>query len=475
MERKNAWKAYTAADDEAVESLARDYIDFISTCKTEREAAARAIELARAAGYVSLEEARAQGKPLAPGDKVYASNFGKSVMLVQLGASPLEEGFNILGAHIDSPRMDVKQNPLYESKDFALLDTHYYGGIKKYQWVTLPLAIHGVVVKEDGTKVALNVGEDPADPVFCVTDLLIHLGAQQLEKKGAKVVEGEDLDVLVGSRPLAVSKEDAKNAAEGSIEEMAAKEPVKAALLKLFQGKYGFDEEDFLSAELEVVPAGRARELGFDRSMILGYGQDDRSCAYPSLVAQLEAHDLDRTAVCLLVDKEEIGSVGATGMTSRFFENTVAEVMDLAGEPGELALRRALAASNMLSSDVSAGVDPLYLSAFEEKNAAFLSRGVVFNKFTGSRGKSGSNDANAEYMAKVRAVMDKGGVSFQTAELGKVDVGGGGTIAYILAKYGMNVIDCGVPVLSMHAPWEVTSKADIYEAKKCYTAFLAYA
>ena len=475
MERKNAWKAYAAADDEAVESLARDYIDFISTCKTEREAASRAIELARAAGYVSLEEARAQGKPLAPGDKVYASNFGKSVMLVQLGTAPLEEGFNILGAHIDSPRMDVKQNPLYESKDFALLDTHYYGGIKKYQWVTLPLAIHGVVVKEDGTKVTLNVGEDPADPVFCVTDLLIHLGAQQLESKGAKVVEGEDLDVLVGSRPLAVSKEDAKNAAEGSIEEMAAKEPVKAALLKLFQDTYGFDEEDFLSAELEVVPAGRARELGFDRSMILGYGQDDRSCAYPSLVAQLEAHDLDRTAVCLLVDKEEIGSVGATGMTSRFFENTVAEVMDLAGEPGELALRRALAASNMLSSDVSAGVDPLYLSAFEEKNAAFLSRGVVFNKFTGSRGKSGSNDANAEYMAKVRAVMDKGGVSFQTAELGKVDVGGGGTIAYILAKYGMNVIDCGVPVLSMHAPWEVTSKADIYEAKKCYAAFLAYA
>ena len=475
MERTNAWKAYGAADEEAVESLAADYIDFISTCKTEREAAARAIELARAAGYVSLEEARAQGKPLAPGDKVYASNFGKSVMLVQLGRAPLEEGFNILGAHIDSPRMDVKQNPLYESKDFALLDTHYYGGIKKYQWVTLPLAIHGVVVKKDGTTVAINVGEDPADPVFCVTDLLIHLGAQQLEKKGAKVVEGEDLDVLVGSRPLVVSKDDAKNAAEGSIEELAAKEPVKAALLKLFQDKYGFEEEDFLSAELEVVPAGRARDLGFDRSMILGYGQDDRSCAYPSLVAQLEAGDLDRTAVCLLVDKEEIGSVGATGMTSRFFENTVAEVMDLAGEPGELALRRALASSNMLSSDVSAGIDPLYLSAFEEKNAAFLGRGVVFNKFTGSRGKSGSNDANAEYMAKVRAVMDKGGVYFQTAELGKVDIGGGGTIAYILAKYGMNVIDCGVPVLSMHAPWEVTSKADIYEAKKCYTAFLAYA
>ena len=475
MERKNAWKAYGAADEEALESLAADYIDFISTCKTEREAAARAIELARTAGYVSLEEARAQGKPLAPGDKVYASNFGKSVMLVQLGRAPLEEGFNILGAHIDSPRMDVKQNPLYESKDFALLDTHYYGGIKKYQWVTLPLAIHGVVVKKDGTTVAINVGEDPADPVFCVTDLLIHLGAQQLEKKGAKVVEGEDLDVLVGSRPLVVSKDDAKNAAEGSIEELAAKEPVKAALLKLFQDKYGIDEEDFLSAELEVVPAGRARELGFDRSMILGYGQDDRSCAYPSLIAQLEAGDLDRTAVCLLVDKEEIGSVGATGMTSRFFENTVAEVMDLAGEPGDLALRRALASSNMLSSDVSAGIDPLYLSAFEEKNAAFLSRGVVFNKFTGSRGKSGSNDANAEYMAKVRAVMDKGGVYFQTAELGKVDIGGGGTIAYILAKYGMNVIDCGVPVLSMHAPWEVTSKADIYEAKKCYTAFLAYA
>lgn len=475
MERKNAWKAYSEEDLVKVTNLANSYIDFISSCKTERECAAYVMETARAAGYRSLEEVRAAGRALKPGDRVYASNYDKSVMLVQIGKKPLEEGFNILGAHIDSPRLDVKQNPLYEQNDFALLDTHYYGGVKKYQWVTVPLAIHGVVVKKDGTKVQVNVGEDASDPAFCVTDLLIHLGADQLKKDGGHVVEGEDLDVLVGGRPLVVSEEDAKAAPKGSAEAMAAKEPVKAAIVKLFREKYGFDEEDLLSAELEVVPAGRARSCGFDESMVLGYGQDDRVCSYPSFIAQLQAGDLERTAICLLVDKEEIGSVGATGMTSMFFENTVAEIMALAGEEGDLPLRRALAASNMLSSDVSAGIDPLYANAFDVKNAGMLGHGLVFNKYTGARGKSGSNDANAEYMGKIRGIMDAGNVTFHTCELGKVDQGGGGTIAYILAKYGMNVIDCGVPVLSMHAPWEVTNKADIYEALKGYSAFLQYA
>jgi len=475
MERKNAWKTYDDGDLERLDKLTAGYIEYISTCKTERECAARAIEMAREAGYVSLKEARAAGTQLQPGSRVYADNHGKGIILFQLGSALLEEGFNILGAHIDSPRMDIKQNPLYESNDFALLDTHYYGGIKKYQWVTLPLAIHGVVARTDGSIVTVNVGEDPSDPVFCVTDLLIHLGHEQMEKKADKVIEGEDLDVLVGSRPLVVDKEAleaAKDADDDSPEALAAKTPVKAAIVKLLQDKYGFTEEDFLSAELEVVPAGRARSCGFDASMVLGYGQDDRVCAYTSLVAQLAAGELGRSAACILVDKEEIGSVGATGMTSRFFENTMAEIMDLAGQGGDLALRRALAASSMLSSDVSAAFDPTYASAFEPKNAAFFGRGISFNKFTGARGKSGSNDANAEYVAKIRRIMDEGGVAFQVTELGKVDQGGGGTIAYILAEYGMDVIDCGVPVLSMHAPWEVTSKADIYEAEKGYEAFL---
>ncbi len=476
MERKNAWKRCDEARIAEIDALAADYIEFISENKTERECAATAVRMARDAGYVSVEEARAAEKELKPGDKVYACLYGKTVMLVQIGSAPLEQGVNILGAHIDSPRLDIKQNPLYEANDFAFLDTHYYGGIKKYQWVARPLAIHGVVAKADGDSIMVNVGEDPADAVFCITDLLPHLGSEQLKKTGDKVVEGEALDVLCGSRPLVVSREDAKNAAEGLIEKMAAKEPVHAAIVKLLQDKYDFDEEDFLSAELEVVPAGRARDCGFDASMIIGYGQDDRSCAYPSLLAQLEAPaDLERTAVCLLVDKEEIGSVGATGMTSMFFENTMAEVLDLAGQGGDLPLRRTLANSNMLSSDVSAGFDPAYASAFEAKNSAYLGRGLVFNKFTGSRGKSGSNDANAEYVAHIRRVMDEGGVAFQTAELGAVDAGGGGTIAYILAKYAMNVVDCGVPVLSMHAPWEVVSKVDLYEAKKGYAAFLRLA
>lgn len=475
MERQNAWKTYTEDDLGKLDSLARDYIEFISDCKTERACCARAEEMARGAGYVSLEEARDQGKALKPGARVYAVNHGKAIVLVQLGTDALEGGFNILGAHIDSPRLDLKQNPAFQAQDFAMLDTHYYGGVKKYQWVTLPLAIHGVVAKTNGDVVSVNVGDDPDDPVFCVTDLLIHLAGDQMNKKASEVVEGEELDVLAGSRPLVVDEEEAKDAEKGSLEEMAAKEPMKALMLKLLHQKYSFEEEDFLSAELEVVPAGRARSCGFDESMVLGYGQDDRVCAYTSLVAQLRAEDLARTAVCVLVDKEEIGSVGSTGMTSLFFENTMAEIMDLAGMSGQLPLRRALAASSMLSSDVSAGVDPTFSSVFEPKNAAFLGRGLVFNKYTGARGKSGSNDSNAEYVARVRSIMEKCGVNYQTAELGKVDVGGGGTIAYIPAKYGMDVIDCGVPVLSMHAPWEVTSKADIYEAYKGYRSFLEVA
>ena len=470
MEHEVAWKRYDEVELEALEGLAANYIDFISENKTERRCAAAAVAMAEKAGYAPLSEAVRVGRALKPGDKVWAHSHGKALILVQIGREPIANGMNILGAHIDSPRLDLKQNPLYESNGFALLDTHYYGGIKNYQWVTVPLAMHGVVAKKDGTVVDVNVGDDEGDPVFCVTDLLIHLARQQMEKNGSKVVEGEDLDVLVGNRPLPEEK-----GAEGSDADdaKAKKEPVKAFALKLLADKYGIAEEDFLSAELEVVPAGRARELGFDRSMVIGYGQDDRVCAYTSLAAQLEAPaDLAKTAVCVLVDKEEIGSVGATGMASNFFENTVAEIMELAGEGGMLPLRRALSSSSMLSSDVSAGFDPSYASVFEPKNAAFLGRGLVFNKYTGSRGKSGSNDASAEYVARVRRVMDDANVAFQTAELGKVDAGGGGTIAYLPAKYGMDVIDSGVAVLSMHAPWEVTSKADIYEAYKGYLAFL---
>ena len=472
MEREAAWKTYDEGAQESVEALAADYIDFISDNKTERECVAASVALAEAAGYRPLDEAVAEGRALAPGDKVWASAHGKALILVQLGEQPPSAGMRILGAHVDSPRLDLKQNPLYESNGFALLDTHYYGGIKNYQWTALPLAIHGVVAKTDGTVVEVNVGDDPADPVFCVTDLLPHLGRAQMEKKGSAVVEGEDLDVLVGNRPIASAAERPDAAAPAAGE--APKDPVKALALELLAAKYGMAEEDFLSAELEVVPAGRARDLGFDRSMIIGYGQDDRVCAYTSLRAQLAlAGEVPQKAiVTVLVDKEEIGSVGATGMESLFFENVIAEVMALAGEDGPLTLRRALAASSMLSSDVSAGFDPAYASVFEAKNAAFLGRGLVFNKYTGARGKSGSNDARAEYLARVRRVMDDAGVSFQTAELGKVDAGGGGTIAYLPARYGMDVVDSGVPVLSMHAPWEVTSKADVYEACRGYEAFL---
>ena len=465
MERPNAWKDYTAEQLDELHYLCEGYKAYISDNKTERECCAAAVSLAEEAGYVDLAAKIAAGEALKPGDKVYAVNRGKALMLVNMGTDPLEQGVNILGAHIDSPRLDVKQNPLEEKNDLLTLDTHYYGGIKKYQWVTVPLAIHGVVAKKDGTVVPVAVGEDPEDPVFCVSDLLIHLAGEQLTKEASKVIEGEMLDVLVGGRPVCVK--------EG--EEPEDKDLVKRGVLAILEEQLGIDEEDLLSAELEVVPAGAARDLGFDRSMILGYGQDDRSCAYTSLVAQLDVKEVKRTSVCLLVDKEEIGSVGATGMRSRFFEDTLAEVLELAGAHGELALRRCLRESDMLSSDVSAGFDPTFASAFEAKNASYLGRGLTFNKFTGSRGKSGSNDADAEYVAKVRRVMDEGGVHFQTAELGRVDVGGGGTIAYILALYGMSVIDCGVPVLSMHSPWEITSKADIYEAYRGYCSFLRLA
>ena len=411
---------------------------------------------AKEVGYRDLEEVIHKEEALKEGDKVYSVCMNKAVALFCIGKKPLCEGMNILGAHIDSPRLDIKQNPLYEDGEMAYFDTHYYGGIKKYQWVSMPLAIHGVVAKKDGTVKEICIGEKEDDPVFCVSDLLIHLAGEQMDKKAAKVVEGENLDILIGNFPLKGEK----------------KEAVKANVLKLLKEEYQIEEEDFISAELEVVPAGAARELGFDRSMIISYGQDDRVCAYTSLDAMLEVASPEKTSCCLLVDKEEIGSVGATGMQSHFFENAVAEIMDRTGDYSELKLRRCLKNSRMLSSDVNAGYDPLYASSFEKKNASFCGRGVVFSKFTGSRGKSGSNDANAEYLAALRKIMDDNNVYYQTAELGKVDVGGGGTIAYILSLYGMEVIDCGVAVLSMHAPWEVTSKADVYEAQKCYVAFL---
>lgn len=456
MERKNAWLSYSQEQLDELEALNQSYRAFLDAGKTERECVKESIRLAKEAGYRDLQEVMEAKETLKPGDKVYVVCMKKSIVLFQIGTKPLEEGLNILGAHIDSPRLDIKQNPLYEDTGLAYLDTHYYGGIKKYQWVTLPLAIHGVVAKKDGTVVEVTIGEQEDDPVFCVTDLLVHLAGEQQEKKASKVIEGENLDLLIGSIPL---KEEEKDA-------------VKANVLKLLKAKYDIEEEDFLSAELEVVPAGKAKQAGFDSSMIMAYGQDDRVCAYTSLAAMLEVENVEKTTCCLLVDKEEIGSVGATGMQSKFFENMVAELLALTGEYTDLAFRRCLAHSRMLSSDVSAAYDPLYASAFDKKNAAYFGKGIVFNKFTGRGGKSGSNDANAEYLGDIRRIMDDNQVAFQTAELGKVDIGGGGTIAYILSLYGMEVIDSGVAVLNMHAPWEITSKADVYEAKKGYVAFL---
>ena len=456
MERKYAWHNYDEQTLQDVMSLGDSYRQFLDNGKTERECVIQSVEAVKKAGYVDLKDLIKSNTPIKAGDKIYYTHMDKSIALFNIGTDDLDLGMNILGAHIDSPRIDVKQNPQYEDSNLVFWDTHYYGGIKKYHWVAMPLAIHGVVVKTDGTRININIGDTESDPVFCITDLLPHLGQEQMQKNAAKVIEGEALDLLIGSRPVKDEE----------------KEGVTKFINNLLEKEYRFVERDLLSAELEIVPAGKARDMGFDRSMVLAYGQDDRVCAYTSLVAMLEVDKVKRTTCCLLVDKEEIGSVGATGMQSRFFENAVAEILTLMGKPNSVNVRRTLENSRMLSSDVSAGYDPLYASAFEKKNASYLGMGVVFNKFTGSRGKSGSNDANAEYMGFIRRVMESNNVTYQTAELGKVDLGGGGTIAYIMALYGMNVIDCGVAVLSMHAPWEVTSKADIYEAKRCYVAFL---
>ena len=477
MARENAWKTYDDAALSRLEEVCRGYKAYLDAGKTERECVKESVRMAQAAGFKDIVQVLEAGESLKPGDGVYVVNMKKAIALFRIGTRPLTDGMRILGAHIDSPRLDLKQNPLYEDSEMAYLDTHYYGGVKKYQWVTIPLAIHGVVAKKDGSVMEIAIGEDEADPIFCVTDLLIHLAAEQMEKKARVVIEGESLDLLVGSRPLAAAKNE--NGAAGkdgdAPQEDAAKqekEAVRANILQILKEKYGMEEEDFLSAELEVVPAGKARDMGFDRSMIAAYGQDDRVCAYTSLEAFLNTPAPEYTSCCLLVDKEEIGSVGATGMHSRFFENTVADLLYLCGQEGDRNLRRALGCSKMLSSDVSAAYDPLYAAAFDKRNAAFFGKGLVFNKYTGARGKSGSNDANAEYVAWIRKAMDDRSVAFQTAELGKVDVGGGGTIAYISAVYGMDVIDSGVAVLSMHAPMEVTSKADVYEAVKGYEAFL---
>ena len=462
MERNNTWKTYSQDELMAVEQINNSYKTCLDEGKTERECVKVTVRMLEERGYKSLDSMIEEGAALKAGDKVYAVCMGKSVVAFHIGSRPLEHGMNILGAHIDSPRIDVKQNPLYENEELSYLDTHYYGGIKKYQWVTLPLALHGVVAKKDGSLVEIHIGDKEEDPVFAVTDLLVHLASKQMEKKANAVIEGEKLDLLFASRP--VKNDDSLDKEE--------KEAVKANVLHILEASYGISEEDFVSAELEIVPAGNARDCGIDRSMIMAYGQDDRVCAFTSLFALLDVEKVEKTACCILVDKEEIGSVGATGMHSRFFENVLAELVALAGDASDLRVRRALQNSKMLSSDVSAAYDPMFAEKFEKRSSAFFGKGLVFNKFTGSRGKSGSNDANAEYLAQIRRTMDTKNVSYQFAELGKVDAGGGGTIAYIMANYGMEVIDSGVAVLCMHAPWEITSKADVYEAYKGYKAFI---
>ena len=456
MEKKSAWKKYTEEDLNKLELLCNDYKQFLTIAKTERETTKEIIKRAEEKGYENLEDYISENKRILPGDKIYVNNKGKAVALFNIGTEPITNGMNILGAHIDSPRIDLKANAIYESDGFTYFDTHYYGGIKKYQWVTLPLAIHGVVIKKDGTKIEICIGEDDADPVIGITDLLPHLASEQMKKEGAKLVEGENLDPIIGSKPL----------------EAEEKDKVKQNILMILKEKYNMEEDDFLSAEIEIVPAGEARDFGLDKSMIMAYGQDDRACAYTSLEAFLEVENTKKTLSCILVDKEEIGSVGATGMQSHFFDNAIAEICTLMGNDSSLAVRRVLNHSKMLSSDVNAAYDPLYKSAMDKRNSSRFGHGVVFCKYTGSRGKSGSNDANAEYIAELRKIMDEADVSFQLSELGKVDIGGGGTIAYILANYNVEVIDCGVGVLSMHAPWEVTSKSDIYEAYRGYIAFL---
>lgn len=484
MEKKNTWETYDEATLAKVDSFIDGYRRFLDNGKTERECIDEIVNTIEDAGYISMEQAIKNGKKLAEGDKVYSVWMNKSIAMYRIGKEPLADGINILGAHIDSPRLDVKQNPLYEDGGFAYLDTHYYGGVKKYQWVTIPLALHGVIVKKDGSTVIVNIGEEEDDPVFFVSDLLIHLAQEQLQLKAGEVIPGEALDIIVGNKPICIGdaekkmKADTEAKTENQDEALedkkkeSVKEAVKKGVLDILKEMYDVEEEDFLSAELEVVPAGKAREAGLDRSMVLAYGQDDRVCAYTSMMAMLDVDKTERTVCCILVDKEEIGSVGATGMQSRFFENSLAELMNLTGEYSELNLRRCLSKSCMLSSDVSSAFDPTYASSFDKKNVAYLGGGMVFNKFTGARGKSGSNDANAEYLAHLRDIFEKESINFQTAELGRVDLGGGGTIAYILALYGMNVIDSGVAVLNMHAPWEATSKADVYETYRGYMAFV---
>ncbi len=456
MEKKSAWEKYTEEDLNKLDLLCNDYKQFLTIAKTERETTKEIIKRAEEKGYENLEDYISENKRIIPGDKIYVNNKGKAVALFNIGTEPITNGMNILGAHIDSPRIDLKANAIYESDGFTYFDTHYYGGIKKYQWVTLPLAIHGVVIKKDGTKIEICIGEDDADPVIGITDLLPHLASEQMKKEGAKLVEGENLDPIIGSKPL----------------EAEEKNKVKQNILMILKEKYNMEEDDFLSAEIEIVPSGKARDFGLDKSMIMAYGQDDRACAYTSLEAFLEVENTKKTLSCILVDKEEIGSVGATGMQSHFFDNAIAEICALMGNDSSLAVRRVLNHSKMLSSDVNAAYDPLYKAAMDKRNSSRFGHGVVFCKYTGSRGKSGSNDANAEYIAELRKIMDEADVSFQLSELGKVDIGGGGTIAYILANYNVEVIDCGVGVLSMHAPWEVTSKSDIYEAYRGYIAFL---
>ncbi len=459
MKKESAWKKYREEDLEKLNNICEDYKNFLTVSKTEREAAKEIIRRAEDKGYKNLDDYIKNNVEIRPGDKIYVNNKGKAVALFHIGTKPITEGMNILGAHIDSPRIDLKANPIYESDGFVYFDTHYYGGIKKYHWVTLPLALHGVIVKKDGQKIEICIGEDKDDPVVGITDLLPHLAGEQMKKESSKLIEGEDLDILIGNKPKIINNQEEK-------------EEIKSSILALLKEKYDIEEEDFLSAEIEAVPAGAARDFGLDRSMIMSYGQDDRVCAYTSLEAFLEVEETEKTLSCILVDKEEIGSVGATGMESHFFDNAIAEICVLMNDNSPLAVRRVLNHSKMLSSDVNAAYDPLYKSVMDKKNASEFGLGVVFCKFTGSRGKSGSNDANAEYIAELRKIMDDANVSFQISELGKVDIGGGGTIAYILANYNVEVIDCGVGVLSMHAPWEVTSKADIYEAYRGYIAFL---
>ncbi len=486
MEKISVWEDYSPKQLKELETLAGKYRDFLDNGKTERECVDIIVNMIEDAGYKELNHLIKAGTNLKPGDKVYGVWMNKSIVMYRIGEKPFSAGMNILGAHIDSPRLDIKQNPLYEEDGIAYLDTHYYGGVKKYQWVTIPLALHGVIVKKDGTTVEINIGESEDDPVFFISDLLPHLAQEQLNKKGDKVIEGDDLDIVIGNKPLKIdnkktrksaaeTKDAAKSATKDSANDAAqdaGKDTVKKGILQILKETYDIEEDDFISAELEVVPAGKAREAGLDRSLILGYGQDDRICAFTSVQAMLEADRLSRTACLILTDKEEIGSVGATGMKSHFFENMTAEVMELTGEYTELSLRRCLAASCMLSADVSSAYDPFYKTNFDKKNAAFVSCGLVFTKFTGAKGKSHSNDANAEYLAHIRDIFAKENIRFQTAEMSKVDIGGSGTIAYILARYGMNVIDSGVAVLNMHAPWEATSKADVYEAKRGYEAFI---